>query len=216
MAKKKREPKDIEVLFLPVGKPAEKRTIKNNLEGGYTLIAGHRVLLETLTIAPNLCFFFDEEGKFKKDLKPNLDISGDVILGNVFMGRIDRWGNWASVTKKDLALYERLWAQRRLMAPSEDENKKTIERWFSDGDTWVGVFENKDLSHPDIGRRCAVPYDISSWSAAVVGQTRASEFIRRMGMIPWQYILVEKCKTVDEVINSLKEEVRPADGQNNH
>lgn len=81
----------------------------------------------------------------------------------------------------------------------DETQKKTIERWLSDGTTWVGVFENKDLSHPDIGRRTAVPYDMNCFDAAVIGRDRAPEFIRQHGMIPWQYILVEKCKTLEEV-----------------
>jgi hypothetical protein len=86
----------------------------------------------------------------------------------------------------------------------DDKNRKIIEVWFTDPDTWVGIFENHDLGHPQQGLRCAFPFRISdgsmSWSE--IGKTRAPDG-RTIGL-GWRYILVAKCTTADEALKSLR------------
>jgi len=36
--------------------------------------------------------------------------------------------------------------------------EQTFARWLEDGDTAIGVFENMELGHHDLGRRVAFPY----------------------------------------------------------
>lgn len=82
--------------------------------------------------------------------------------------------------------------------------KDTIDRWLADPDTWVGVFENADLGHRDIGLRCAFPFALSdgSFEKAEIGKTRAPDG-RTIGL-GWRYILVAKCRTTDEVLAAMK------------
>jgi hypothetical protein len=68
-----------------------------------------------------------------------------------------------------------------------------LKEWVADGDTWIGVFENQDLGHPQIGQRCVFPFALSdgSMDKAEVGKTRAPDG-KTIGL-GWRYILV--CKT---------------------
>jgi hypothetical protein len=94
----------------------------------------------------------------------------------------------------------------------EDDQKQRllIASWFNDADTWVGVFENHDLGHPDRGLRCAFPFAISdgSMEKSIVGQTRAPDG-RIIGM-GWRYLLVAKCSTAEEALAHLRNEVKAA------
>lgn len=96
---------------------------------------------------------------------------------------------------------------------SETDQHKTrqaIERWFADGDTWVGVFENHDLGSQQVGVRCAFPFTLSNGSmeASRVGSTKAPDG-SRIGM-GWRYVLVAKCRTADEAMAALFREVTHA------
>jgi hypothetical protein len=80
--------------------------------------------------------------------------------------------------------------------------EQTFTRWLSDNTTWIGVFENKDLGHIDVGRRIAVPYDISQFEAAQIGVARASDSaIIGLG---WRYVLVAKSHSVEGAIAALR------------
>lgn len=83
------------------------------------------------------------------------------------------------------------------------------EEWLKDGDTWLGVFENHDLGHPDMGRRCIFPFSLSdgSWEAAKEGETRAPDG-KSIGM-GWRYLLIIKTKDPVEAVNSLLRKEKP-------
>jgi len=80
--------------------------------------------------------------------------------------------------------------------------RETFERWLSDGTTWIGIFENHDLGHSDLGRRIARPYDASQEEVAKLKSTTASDH-KAIGF-GWRYILVAKCHTADEAIAALE------------
>ena len=89
-----------------------------------------------------------------------------------------------------------------------ESTKEKFERWLSDGTTFVGVFENHDLGHCDVGLRVAFPYDISQWDSAIVGQSRAPD-TAQFGF-GWRYVLIGKCKNADEalvVLEGVKNEI---------
>lgn len=83
--------------------------------------------------------------------------------------------------------------------PPKETQRQQIERWLADGETWVGVFENHDLGSHNVGDRIAIPFDIKQIELAHVGRMHAPELARKFGHIPWQMVLVTKCKTADEV-----------------
>jgi hypothetical protein len=56
-------------------------------------------------------------------------------------------------------------------AVGPESTDQTFTRWLSDGSTWIGVFENQDLGHPDVGRRIALPYDDALFEQATVGKS---------------------------------------------
>lgn len=95
-----------------------------------------------------------------------------------------------------------------------DENettRATFERWLSDGSTWIGVFENKDLSHPEVGRRIAVPYDDSLLDQVRVGATRGPDGWDTRGVSHgpgWRYILVAVERTADAALRALESGAR--------
>ena len=68
-----------------------------------------------------------------------------------------------------------------------------VAKMLEDGDTWIGGFENADLGHPEIGRRCLFPFGNGDFAAAEIGKTHAPDG-RYIGM-GWRYIL--KLKTTD-------------------
>ena len=79
----------------------------------------------------------------------------------------------------------------------------TCLKWLHDGDTWLGVFENQDLGHPEIGRRCIFPFPLSdgSWDAAKEGETRAPDG-KHIGM-GWRYTLMLKTKDANQAVDAL-------------
>ncbi len=83
------------------------------------------------------------------------------------------------------------------------EIRRALIRWFSDNDTVVGVFQNKDLGHPDIGRKVAFPY------AAALGDEMRTK-IGRMSApdheaigLGWRYKLVSVADTVQEALDQI-------------
>ena len=75
-------------------------------------------------------------------------------------------------------------------------SRETFTRWLSDGESWIGVFENHDLGHYDIGRRVAFCFDNTDEAKAEVGETQAPGH-KAIGL-GWRYILVAICHTVEE------------------
>jgi hypothetical protein len=81
--------------------------------------------------------------------------------------------------------------------------KETVARWLNIGTT-VGVFQNKDLGHPDIGRKVAMPFDYDEFQTAEIGTTRCPD--NPTVGLGWRYILVAKCDTLQEVVDAMVEE----------
>ena len=73
----------------------------------------------------------------------------------------------------------------------------TIDRQFADPDPgdWVGVFENHDLGHSNIGMRFGLIYGADQDEKATIGKTHAPDTSFGPG---WRYLLVAKCYTADE------------------
>lgn len=90
-----------------------------------------------------------------------------------------------------------------------ETQRARVERWFADGTTWVGVFENKDLSSPNVGHKVAVPFDMADYDRAVVGRDRGPELLRKYGMIPWQYVLAARCLDPASVLTYVDPESPP-------
>ena len=72
-----------------------------------------------------------------------------------------------------------------------------VRKCFEDPDTWVGVFENHDLGHSEIGRRIAFPFAMAQFEVGEIGKTRAPDTRKLLG---WRYILIAKCRTGDEAM----------------
>lgn len=81
--------------------------------------------------------------------------------------------------------------------------KETVARWLH-GHTTVGVFQNKDLGHIEIGRKVAMPFDSDDFQKAKIGETRCPDN-PTIGL-GWRYILIAKCDTLEEVVDAMKEE----------
>jgi len=79
-----------------------------------------------------------------------------------------------------------------------------IHEWLDDpadpGD-WVGVFENHDLGHPDLGARFALLYGAEQWDAAEVGKTHGPDTSLGLG---WRYILIGKFRDADDAIEAME------------
>jgi hypothetical protein len=84
------------------------------------------------------------------------------------------------------------------------------EEWLKDGDTWLGVFENHDFGHPDMGRKAIFPFPLSdvSWEVAKEGETRAPDG-KSIGF-GWRYILILKTKDAKQAVRALIGEVENA------
>lgn len=86
----------------------------------------------------------------------------------------------------------------------EEKVRATYTRWLADGTTWIGMFENHDLGHRDVGHRISLAFDDSQFDAGIVGTTRAPD--RQDIGLGWRYILIAKLRTVDEAVTWLKHE----------
>lgn len=85
---------------------------------------------------------------------------------------------------------------------------QTFTRWLSDGSTWIGVFENKDLGHQELGRRVAFPYDMNMFGQATLNETRAPDH-PQIGL-GGRYYLIAKCVLVAEALAALGAPEAPA------
>lgn len=79
---------------------------------------------------------------------------------------------------------------------------QTLERWVSDEDTWIGVFENHDLSSRDCGRKFALPFSLSdgSFEVAELNKTKAPD--TKMGL-GWRFLLVWKGTDPQEAYDAM-------------
>ena len=77
---------------------------------------------------------------------------------------------------------------------TETSIDEVIDRWFDSANAgdWVGVFENHDLGHPDLGRRFAAFYDQDEWDRAELMRTTGPDSSIGLG---WRYLLVAKLRT---------------------
>ena len=73
-----------------------------------------------------------------------------------------------------------------------ESNREVFERWLSDGQTWIGVFENQAFDSANLGHRFALSFWMSSFDSAEIGKTRGPDTAAGLG---WKYILI--CKTTD-------------------
>ena len=82
-----------------------------------------------------------------------------------------------------------------------ETTQQTFERWLEDGRTWIGVFENHDLGHPDVGRKIALSFDNSQDDQATIGETRAPDH-QQIGL-GWRYVLTGKYRRADEALAAM-------------
>jgi hypothetical protein len=86
-----------------------------------------------------------------------------------------------------------------------ETNEQRILRWFKDHATIVGVFENHDLGHHDLGSRVAMPFDIKNEPTLKVGISRAPDV---NGFIGWRYILVAVCHDATATFHELNKTMK--------
>lgn len=86
-------------------------------------------------------------------------------------------------------------------ATGEETTRETFTRWLKDGTTWIGIFENQDLSHYDLGRRVARPYDDSVFDKATINLSGCADHAS-IGL-GWRYVLKVKTRDVDEALGQL-------------
>ena len=79
--------------------------------------------------------------------------------------------------------------------------RETIEKWLADGETWVGVFENKALDSASLGERCGLCFDNMCFEEAEIGKMRMPDTKIRVG---WRHILIAKSRDVDEIVNLIE------------
>lgn len=85
-----------------------------------------------------------------------------------------------------------------------DTERAKMERWLSDGNTWIGVFENKHFKSPALGRRVALPFDDEAFEQCEIGSTRAPD-VGELDGLGWQYTLIAKVRSVDAVLMLFRE-----------
>lgn len=83
-----------------------------------------------------------------------------------------------------------------------EKQRTKFEAWLADGESWIGVFENNDLSSPYVGERVAMVFDTELYDDAEMGQ-RAPDL---PGLIGWRYGLVAKCTTAKDAVAEMQKE----------
>lgn len=79
------------------------------------------------------------------------------------------------------------------------KQRETLLRWFKDPDTWVGVYQNKDLTSPDVGRRIAYSFSVRDLDKVAIGSAAPDTKF----CIGWRYRLIQKCGSYQEVLDCL-------------
>lgn len=87
---------------------------------------------------------------------------------------------------------------------NRDEALERVRAWLADGRTWIGGFENADLSHPAIGQRVLVPFDDDHWDRGVVGKSTAPD--GKAYGLGWRYLLDVKTRDAEEAVRWMRRE----------
>jgi hypothetical protein len=82
------------------------------------------------------------------------------------------------------------------MVRGQMSDLEKIEEWLSDGDTWVGGFENLALDSVDVCGRVLFPFSNVQWDNGVIGETRAPD---TGFLIGWKYVLQIKSKDAKDI-----------------
>ena len=91
--------KEIRIVRVPVGKPAEIVMVKNDLMSLQELVGGNIELVRLLGLeSKKMYFYVDEEGKLKNK-EPNFGIRGDVIVGTAIVSKHDVDGDEVGLTE---------------------------------------------------------------------------------------------------------------------
>jgi hypothetical protein len=81
--------------------------------------------------------------------------------------------------------------------------RRQAEEWFADGNTWVGLFENKDRASPNFGARVGLPFDLDEAPIVefAVGKTRAPDIPK----LPHagKFVLIAICRDAGEVVEEM-------------
>jgi hypothetical protein len=85
-------------------------------------------------------------------------------------------------------------------AQARAAQRRQAEEWFADGNTWVGLFENKDRASPNFGARVGLPFDLDAMPIVevTVGKTRAPQLKKLPNA--HKFVLVAICRDADEVV----------------
>lgn len=82
-----------------------------------------------------------------------------------------------------------------------EQTAKKIAEWLADGKSFVAVYENVNLGHPQLGRRICCAYALKDHEELVVGKTTAPDL---PGNGPgWRYVLKEKCLTAQTAMKAM-------------
>ena len=85
-------------------------------------------------------------------------------------------------------------------AQARAAQRTQAEEWFADGNTWVGLFENKDRGSPNFGARVGLPFDLDAMPIVevTVGKTRAPQLEKLPNA--HKFVLIAICRDADEVV----------------
>jgi len=91
------------------------------------------------------------------------------------------------------------------MSEHVSKARSTFERWLSDGESWIGVFENKALDSGSAGTRIAGCFDKDQWEQANLGDRCPDglTFAHNYGA-GWKFLLVAKCTSIDEAMEDMR------------
>jgi len=76
--------------------------------------------------------------------------------------------------------------------------RNTFKRWLSDGESWIGCFENQDLSSGNCGHRFALCFDDKQWDAGIISKSRAPDH-KDIGL-GWRYTLKLKTREIETAV----------------
>ena len=81
----------------------------------------------------------------------------------------------------------------------KEHARRRFTHHLADGETWIGIYENKALDSSNLGRRIALFFDLRDWDGAEIGD-RAPDTPQLTG---WKYLLVHKAKSTDEAVQHM-------------
>jgi hypothetical protein len=86
---------------------------------------------------------------------------------------------------------------------ARDTQHRKAEEWFADGNTWVGLFENKDKASPNFGARIGLPFDLDEMPLVevTVGKTRAPVLDKLPNSA--KFVLIAICRDAGEVVDGM-------------